>query len=281
MSSLDPQELVRSPLNYMGGKYRILNQMLPLFSNKISTFYDLFGGGFNVGVNVKADKVVYNDIEARVSELFAYLYQTDTPGGLHNKFMFISEWYGLLCKDNPDGYLALRNSYNKEPSPDKLFVLIACSFSNQVRFNSSGKFNIPYGKRYYNPSLQSRMLKFLQALRSRPCLFYSQDFRCFDLNEFQPGDFVYCDPPYFGAAATYNTNGGWTDMDEQELLEFLDQLNDQNVHWALSNNLKLDNPLLHTWMDRYRVHYLDCDYSQCNYQKKDRTRDIEVLITNY
>lgn len=37
--------LIKSPLNYVGGKYKLLPQILPLFSDRIRTFYDVFGGG--------------------------------------------------------------------------------------------------------------------------------------------------------------------------------------------------------------------------------------------
>lgn len=36
---------IQSPLNYTGGKYKLLNQLVPLFPKNINTFIDLFGGG--------------------------------------------------------------------------------------------------------------------------------------------------------------------------------------------------------------------------------------------
>ena len=48
--------LVKSPLNYTGGKFALLETDTPIFSEDIDTFVDLFGGGFNVGVNVDAKK---------------------------------------------------------------------------------------------------------------------------------------------------------------------------------------------------------------------------------
>ena len=50
--------MIKSPLNYVGGKYKLLSQILPLFPKEIDTFYDLFGGGFNVGISVDAKKHV-------------------------------------------------------------------------------------------------------------------------------------------------------------------------------------------------------------------------------
>ena len=53
---------IKSPLNYTGGKYKLLKQLIPLFPEKINTFIDLFGGGFNVGINVSANRIIYNDL---------------------------------------------------------------------------------------------------------------------------------------------------------------------------------------------------------------------------
>ena len=52
---------IKSPLNYIGGKQRILGQILPLFPAKIDCFVDLFTGGCNVGINVNAEKIICND----------------------------------------------------------------------------------------------------------------------------------------------------------------------------------------------------------------------------
>ena len=53
--------------------------------------------------------------------------------------------------------------------------------------------------------------------------------------------------------------------------------------WMKTNNLKYDNQILKDWLDKnnYHINYLDGDYVNCNYHKIDRSKDIEVLITNY
>jgi DNA adenine methylase len=52
---------IKSPLNYIGGKHKILPQIIPLFPKDINCFVDLFAGGANVGLNISAKKVVLND----------------------------------------------------------------------------------------------------------------------------------------------------------------------------------------------------------------------------
>lgn len=47
---------IKSPMNYTGGKYKLLPQIQPLFPTDINMFVDLFTGGRNIAVNVNAIK---------------------------------------------------------------------------------------------------------------------------------------------------------------------------------------------------------------------------------
>ena len=142
---------------------------------------------------------------------------------------------------------------------------------------------MPFGKNrsWFNPTLKQKFIDFHERLVKLDCSFLSIPFDRFDFSELSSNDFIYCDPPYYNSIATYNEQKGWTEKDEEKLLAVLDNLNENGIRFALSNNLKYDNPLLHEWKDKYNVHYLDMDYSNCSYQKKDKSKDIEVLITNY
>lgn len=52
--------MIKSPLNYTGGKFKLLPQILPLFP-QTNNFLDLFCGGCNVSVNVNSNKITCND----------------------------------------------------------------------------------------------------------------------------------------------------------------------------------------------------------------------------
>ena len=77
-------ELIKSPMNYVGGKYKLLNQILPLFPNDIDTFVDLFGGGLDVSINIKANKIITNDIITPLVELYKYWQVTPTDEVISN-----------------------------------------------------------------------------------------------------------------------------------------------------------------------------------------------------
>lgn len=276
------ERYIKSPLNYVGGKYKLLPQIIPLFPKDIRVFVDLFGGGFNVGINVGSKYTIYNDLEKHVVDLMKYLSDTSTENLLTQIDGLIKKFD--LSKENAEGYNELRGYYNyQNNNPIVFYTLICYAFNYQIRFNSSGKYNMPFGKdrSSFNPSLRQKFIDFVDQLHKKDYKFCNYKFNEFNFDNLNSDDFVYCDPPYFNSVAAYNENGGWSEDDEKSLLSILDMLNDKDVKFALSNNLKYDNPFLDKWKDKYNIHYLNGDYSNCNYQKIDRSKDIEVLITNY
>lgn len=70
------KEFIKSPMNYIGGKYKLLTQILSLFPSKINKFYDVFGGGANLSLNVDSEYVYYNDIVPYVSEVLKGMSET-------------------------------------------------------------------------------------------------------------------------------------------------------------------------------------------------------------
>ena len=65
--------MIKSPINYMGSKRRLLKQILPLFPDNINTFYDLFAGGGTVSLNTQAKQIYYNDLDKNLSHMFIAL----------------------------------------------------------------------------------------------------------------------------------------------------------------------------------------------------------------
>lgn len=306
---IEKRNLIKSPLNYTGGKYKLLPQILPLLPDNIDIFVDLFGGGFNVGINVKADKIIYNDIVSQVvnllntfktngvDEIFNEILNNIKKYNLSNSTTKTYEDYKCLSSDglgkyNKDGYLNMRESYNnyKENNfkKDLLFYTLICySFNNQIRFNSKGNFNMPYGKRDFNKNIRNNLNDFLNKLHKIKVDFYNKDFRELEAtSKLTSNDFVYADPPYLITTASYNENGGWTKKDEYDLLNLLDNLNKQNIKFALSNVFEhkgKSNDILKEWSKKYNVNYINSTYFNCNYQSKDKNKNssVEVLITNY
>lgn len=278
---------IKSPLNYIGGKHKLLPQIIPIFPSNINTFVDLFGGGFNVGINIKANKIIYNDTIEEVVDLLKNLYNTKTQECL-NKIDKIIEEYNL-SKTNKEGYLKLRQDYNNGNKSYYMFYSLICyAFNNQIRFNNKRKYNMPFGKdrSSFNPTLRDRFIIFVNQLHNKNIEFMNVDFKEFDISLLSKNDFVYCDPPYLISCATYNEKDGWNKTKEKDLLDFLDNLNLNNIKFALSNVItdkNKTNELLKEWSKKYNIYYLNNTYGNCNYHKLNKNNNItqEVLITNY
>lgn len=276
--------VIKSPLNYTGGKYKLLSQILPLFPKNINTFVDLFGGGANVAVNVNANKIVYTDTLIQVVEFMEYCKSTDLDLILLEIDNIISAYQ--LSKSNKKGYEDLRINYNHQSSkqPMMFYALVCHSFSNQIRFNKKGQFNLPFGKRCFSPTLRQHVIDFVREIKTKNISFGVADFRELKFSMLSDNDFVYCDPPYLISCATYNESGGWTEREEKDLLFMLDGMNDNNVKFALSNildNKGKENRILKRWSKKYNIHKLDKSYGSCNYHRKKVGVSTEVLITNY
>lgn len=304
-------EIIPSPLNYIGGKYKLLPQILPLFPEINGTFIDLFCGGGNVGVNISCEKAILNDTNSNLIYLYNTFRNLDKDVLLEMVEEIINK-YGLsrsdingydyyncesssgLGKYNKNHFLKLREDFNEHTNYDyyyyvMLYVMIVYSFNNQIRFNREGKFNLPVGKRDYNPKMQEKLSKFIDRLKDGDYRFTSIDFEEFDLTSYGKNDFIYADPPYLITCATYNEQDGWNEDKEKALHSFLDSASDKGIKFALSNVLTSEgkeNRLLIDWVERnknrYNVVHLNFNYSNSNYQKKDRnTGSDEVIIKNY
>lgn len=303
------QEFAKSPLNYVGGKYKLLEQLTKRFPTEVNTFVDYFCGGGNVGVNMKANKVIAVDKEKylinvlNLFKTYSYTQIIDKLDdiilqyNLSNSYIYGYKYYKCdssagLGSYNKDKYLKLREDYNKmkEDSDEKTFkflTLIIYGFNHQIRFNSAGEFNMPVGKRDFNGSIRKNLLAFCEKLRNKNVEFVNEDFKKFKIDNLTSEDFCYFDPPYLLGEASYNENNNWTEKDEKDLLNYIDQLNKKNIKFALSNVTQHrgeKNNLLIDWAieNRYNINYLDYNYNNSNYHSKSKNNITEeVLITNY
>lgn len=301
-------KMIESPLNYTGGKSKILNQIIPLFPQNINCFVDLFCGGCNVGLNVDSKKVIYNDNNQYIMNLYNMLLKNKKEKTIEEIYEIINdyrlslvskngyEYYGCdsssgLGNYNRDKYIKLRTDYNKMQKAKKsimyFYVLVVYAFNNQIRFNSKGEFNLPVGKRDFNSKIEKKLIDFIMRIQQQKCEFKTNSFETFDFSKLKEDDFVYVDPPYLITCASYNEKAGWTEKHERLLLKKLDTLDKKNIKFALSNVIESKgetNTILKDWLElnpKYTINKIKKDYSNSNYQRRYKHDAFEVLITNY
>lgn len=283
------KKYIKSPLNYIGGKYKLLGQILPLFPRDIRTFVDIFSGGANVGINVKAREHIFNDMNTRVNEMFRLFQSTSIDTLLRQIDRLIAKWN--LSKTNERGFLEFRDTYNAKPDPLSLYVLSSYSYNYQFRFNSKLEFNNPFGRNrsYFSANMRKNLIAFCDRLKSINAKFTDYYFDQLPLDDLEPTDFVYFDPPYLITTGSYNDgNRGfkdWNAEQEQTLLALLSKLTSRRIPWALSNVLEHKgkaNLLLSDYVAKnpLTVHELDFDYDNSSHNSKARG-SREVLVTNY
>lgn len=274
-----------SPLNYTGSKAKIIKEIKSQAPTEFDKMVDVFGGGFNVGINIDANTVIYNDINYLVEEIIRSFKENDTYKYIQYMKKMIKKFN--LDKGNKEAYIEARQHYNSLPKnkrdPRLLFTIILYGFQQQIRFNSKYEFNNPVGVRWFNDKILEKMISFSRKIQENEYIFKSEDYinMCKYIDE---GTFVYMDPPYKLTTGAYNDGkrgfNGWDDNLEKQMCEFADRLTFQNIPFMLSYVLEHKgqrNLELEAWISNrgYRLIELGDILGISGSRRK------EVLIVNY
>lgn len=283
------QEYIKSPMNYIGNKYRIIGQIQKWFPKNIDTMVDLFCGGCDVTINTDAAKHYANDINYHVIDIFKAFQQHSTDDILGYIDDTIDTWH--LSKTDAEAYKAFREYYNQTKKPLDLYVLMCFSFNYQFRFNSNHEYNNPFGKdrSSFNDVMRSNLIKTLSKIKDVE--FSSRQFQDFDFGVLSEGSFLYADPPYLITCGSYNDGKrgftGWGENEERTLYDILTDLDKRGVKFALSNvseHKGVKNDILLKWYrdNGYHMHHIKYNYNNSNYHSKNTDKVTkEVLVTNY
>ena len=299
------EEIKRSPLFYVGDKYKLMAEIKSFFPQKIGRFVEPFVGGGSVFLNTEAEEYLLNDIDTNIIQIHQFLcsQKENIPIFFENLFQLIAH-YGLSCSylknDIPDslkqtykktyfahfnkqGFTRLKNDYNQSDRTQVmwLYVLLIYGFNRMLRFNSKGAYNLPVGNVDFNKNVYNALANYFSTIQGRIIKWSSVDFRDFFTN-FLPlkNDFIYLDPPYLITFSEYNKY--WNTTEEADLLAILDQLNTKKVRFAISNVThykEKENSLFVEWASRYHIHPIKSNY--ISYHDNSIKTFKEVLVTNY
>ncbi len=275
---------LRSSIYLQGSKFKLYSQIKPyLQDGKRKVLVDLFGGSGTMTLNCVNDdifeKYIYNDKSSWLYDIQSYLKEYDN---VVETLTRINEEY----PKTKEGYLLLRDDYNRQPTVAKLYILMCRSFSNQVRFNPTSGFDTPYGKR--KPFFPERILKHQQLLQNVE--LYNHDFGDMVESLLESGDLsgttVYIDPPYQFTTATYNEGGGWCQNDNTSLLEYLLELRSKGALVVMSNVFENRNKVHQELIDfcdkhkdKFDVHFMNISYNNSSF-RKGSGETVEVLIVS-
>ena len=299
------QGVHRSPLFYVGDKYKLITEIKTHFPDNIGRLIEPFVGGGSVFMNVDANEFLLNDIDSFVISIHRMLCSyVDREDEFFKEFFDIVKKYNLslsykentvpkelkesfpktyFAKYNKEAYSQLRDDFNKGGKQDimQLYALLIYGFNRMLRFNKKGDFNLPVGNVDFNQNTYNAIVDYFTLLKDKNAVWYNEDFRVFLNNiDYREDDLVYLDPPYLITFSEYNKL--WNEETERELLNLLDDLNKRNIKFAISNVThykgKVNNLFLE-WSKHYNSFPIKSNYISFN----DNTvkNFNEVLVTNF
>ena len=278
---------IDSVMNYTGSKFKLLNQILPIFDYTKPYFVDLFCGGGSIYTNVvdKYQKVLVNDV---ITDLI----------GIHQNLVLkdsIIKETKELCpgKKNPSGFAELRNSYNQNPTPAGLWALMLSSTNNMMRFNQKFKYNQTYGDRGWNDNTDKKVELFVNHIRKyqNRLKFISKHFNDVKITS---NAMYYIDPPY-GRVKEESGNIGkkqiseagynafWKEDDDIKLYNYVKDIDKSGSSFMISGVLEHDGKTC--WIldkliqDGFREIELNFDYNKVSRKGDKKTK--EIIIVNY
>ncbi|MFA6907245.1 MAG: DNA adenine methylase [Candidatus Micrarchaeia archaeon] len=228
-------EEARPFVKWAGGKRQLLDELtqgLPYFENYHEPF---IGGGalfFRLEAMNKIKRAYLSDSNAELINTYSII--------KNEIFELMSELASPLYINDEAAYYKIRAS---KPKTDveraaRFIYLNKTAFNGLYRVNSSGGFNVPFGK-YNNPKiLDSQNLLLVHRALQKDEL-YCGDFAIV-LKNAKRGDFVYFDPPYFPISKTSNFTGytkdGFGEHEQKKLLKTYKELDSRGCFVLLSNS---------------------------------------------
>ena len=185
-------------------------------------------------------------------------------------------------------YMYYRHLYNTQKDLSEewrialFFFLRNYAYSGMFRYNSDGKFNVPYGGIAYNGKLTRKKLNYYQSEviqnKFSQTTIDNLDFESF-LSKYQPqgNDFVFLDPPYDTEFSTYAQND-FTRTDQCRLANYL--LNQCRAKWMLI--IKNTDFIYDLYSNHSGIYIKSFDKEYVvSFMNRNDKKVTHLLITNY
>jgi DNA adenine methylase len=236
-----------------------------------------------VALNVQPKKALLTDTNVHIIRLYQEIQSGTLTPAIAKSYLF--EEGAKLRTGGEAYYYTVRERFNASPaSLDFLFLNRSC-FNGVMRFNRSGKFNVPYGhkpRRFaqaYVTKITNQIRRISEVISSCDWTFASTDFRQ-TLESAKLGDLVYADPPYAGRHVDYYNS--WSESDELQLADLLKSLPcDFILSTWHSNEFRTNGLIEQNWQEA-RFHVLLREhYYHVGSTENLRHPMIEALIANF
>jgi len=221
-------------LKWAGGKYRLVERIREALP-KGNRLIEPFVGSGAVFMNTDHSSYLLSDVNADLIFLFQQLKEEGPT------FIEYCKSFFTASNNSEEVFYEFREKFNSTKDPREkaaLFVYLnRHCFNGLCRYNSKGKFNVPFGRYKSPPFAEAEMIAFHE--KAKRATFLQSDFRTIMLNA-QSGDVVYCDPPYVPLSKTSNFTdyaaGGFGYEQQTLLAELAEELRSRGVPVLISNH---------------------------------------------
>jgi len=273
-------------LKWVGGKGRLLDQLLPYFlearKDEGKYFEPFFGGGAAFFALAPVTGQI-NDVNKSLISAYNNV-KSNVDSVIEELKLLEQEYLELDTEARKEYFYERRRDYNQEPhetirKTSLLIFLNKTCFNGLYRENSKGGFNVPHGL-HSNPTIcdEDNLQATSKALKHVKITNGSFEDAVSDAKK---GDFVYFDPPYHPLSVTssftsYSVDGFNTD-DQIKLKELFDDLTKRGVKVALSNS---DSDFINELYKDYKMVKISAARSINSIGTK-RGKITELLVLNY
>ena len=240
-----------------------------------------FVGSGVVGFNVRPQRTLFCDNNPHIIGF----YQGVNSGEITSAVVrgFLEEQGALLSERGGDYYYEVRERFNETKAPlDFLFLNRAC-FNGVIRFNSKGKFNVPFNHKSerFSKAYVTKVVNQVKSVR-RLCQvndwkFVCQDFRM-TFSMIEEDSFVYCDPPYVGRHTGYFN--AWGEEDEADLFSLLSECKAYFILSTWHSNQHRQNPYIDRFWSGFHTVTREHFY-HVGAKEENRKPMLEALVMNY
>ena len=270
------------PLKCQGIKTRLVEWIVDHVSlPEGGTWIEPFVGSGVVGFNVRPPKAVFADINPHIVKLYNAIKDGQITPGVAKEFL---EREGKLLSEKGEAhYYEVRERFNQTGNSLDLLFLNRSSFNGVMRFNKSGKFNVPFGHKperfaqAYVTKITNQIRQVSQALSQYDWQFVCADFRQ-TLALATEKDLIYCDPPYIGRHTDYFKS--WTEQNEQDLYDLLAKTRARFILSTWHSNQYRKNQALEKYARNFIVFTREHFY-HVGASEKNRNPMLEAIVLNY
>lgn len=270
-------------VKWVGGKRQLLKQFRDLglyppekFNPNTNTYFEPFVGGGAVFFDLLPKHAVLSDLNQELVITYNVIKNNvDALVKSLKKYKYEKEYFLKIRA------LDWQNLSDVEVASRFIYLNRTC-FNGMYRVNSSGKFNVPFGK-YSNPLICDEVNLRRVSRELKNVQIKHEDYKEV-LKKAKKGDFIYFDPPYFPVSKTasftsYNTDS-FLEKEQIELRDTFVKLHKRGCFVMLSNS---DTPFInkiYKSIKGVKISKVEAGRA-INSNASKRGKITEVLVTNY